>query len=70
MSKTAATALARKRLAGGHFRVDYADAKVRCPRCEHHDILMYATMGRLPHGDMVKQLAQGIRDCELNESYA
>ncbi len=65
MTKKESTQLARGALQHGHFRVNTADARARCPRCQR-DVILYAPTPSRPatHGQMVAALAQEIRDCD------
>lgn len=68
MTKTEATRLAKLRLRDGHFAAPEG-ARVRCARCNMHDVMLYSTSGRLGHSEMVRQLAQTALDCEINDEW-
>lgn len=69
ITKTAATAMARRTLSYGHQR--HADgATARCPVCtergKRYDVILYGDhTGRIGHGEMVRQLAQAAVDCAM-----
>ena len=68
-SKRELTEKAQRALRHGYFAVGHADAKIRCPRCEQHDLLIYGSMGRRPRlGEMIKQVVAGMHDCEIDAS--
>ena len=69
MTKKDAQAMARRRLQFGWFAEGCADARVRCPLCDSHDVTLYGSCGRRPaQAEMVRQLAQAVVDCWIDQA--
>ncbi len=64
LTKVAAGDKARSILSNGHFAIPgCADVWVRVPHTGQR-LRLYATAGRLPHGEMVRQLSNALLDID------